>query len=33
MTGPIRDAGGTIIAASAIARDVYAIARDMPEKT
>jgi PAS domain S-box-containing protein len=30
---PIRDAGGTIIAASAIARDVYAIARDMPEKT
>jgi len=30
---PIRDAGGTIVGASAIARDVYAIARDMPEQT
>jgi hypothetical protein len=29
---PIRDAGGTIVGASAIARDVYAIARDMPEQ-
>jgi PAS domain S-box-containing protein len=30
---PIRDAGGTIVGASAIARDVYAIARHMPEQT
>ena len=30
---PIRDAGGAIVGASAIARDVYAIARDMPEQT
>jgi len=30
---PIREAGGTIVGASAIARDVYAIARDMPEQT
>jgi PAS domain S-box-containing protein len=30
---PIRDAGGTIVGASSIARDAYAIARDMPEQT
>jgi len=29
---PIRDAGGTIVGASTIARDLYAIARDMLEK-
>jgi PAS domain S-box-containing protein len=30
---PIRDAGGTIVGASAIVRDVYAVARHMPQQT